>query len=295
MRRFSAPPSPNYAICPQIGIYFFSLHFHLRNSSEYRKIYKYHSYPTPSKGEVIKIPRNASQLTRVNLYADHIRYHAQWRANLFFLLCIAYYKKKRIIQPSRTKIQHGRGCDKLHACHSSILPGLMDFDQQKGVVKENSAIMDRSFLLHWNNMTVLCPNIVNYIDYYFEGFYGSTSDYRRRLLVVLSLISMGVHNPVQGLICFYMIMKIAIENASSDIKNTTERIPKKAMLRVLQLQHQGTFKNANPRTCVPHKAFVERILTKKKSQSWDVAYHNTQQELLTGGEKQAIAFLPRFK
>lgn len=292
MRRFLFPRQPGYVQPYQAAAISF---FCLRFSSKKRKIYQYNSYPTPAKGDVIQIPRGTSQLTRINLYADHIRYHAEWRANLFFLLCIAYYDKKRAIQPSHTKIQHGKGFRRLPACHSSILPGLMDFDEKECIAKSSNAIIDRSFLLHWNNMTVLCPDLVNETDYYFEGYYGATSDYRRRLLATLCMVSYGVHSPVDGLKNFFMIMKVAIENELGEIKNTTDNIPKKVINKILQLQKQGTFKHANPRTCRPHKNFIEKVLKKKKYQSWDLAYKRTQQTLLTGGEDQAIAFLGRFR
>lgn len=290
MRRYQFHSPKNYLIFPVITTNFIELRF----CSAWRKIFSYNSYPTPAKGDIIKIPKRASQLTRVNLYADHIRYHAAWRPNLFFLLCIAYYQKKHVIQSSRARIQHGEGFHELHACHSSILPGLMDFNGRKCIVKSNSAIIDRSFLFHWNNMTVLCPGIVNMTDYYFEGFYGATSNYRKRLLAILCLVSHGRYDPAEGLQLFYMIMKLAIKDTSHKIKNSKNRIPKAAILRILQLQNQGTFQHANPRTCEPHKDFIEKIIAKRKHQSWISAYRKTQQKLLTGGEDQAIAFLTRF-
>lgn len=261
-----------------------------------RKIYSYRIYPTPAKGDFIPLRKNASSMQQVNRYAKHVRYHAEWRANLFFLLCIAYYKQNRIINTGRTKLQHGRGIKPhLQACHSSILPSLIDFKQtRQSITTSNTSIIDRTLFDHWNNMTVLCPRIVNESDFFLEGYYGTTSIYRKRLLAILCLISFGLCDPIIGMQCFYQIMQHALNTLMKRMQR--DAIPERDTLyRIFYLQKQGTFRHISLDTGLPKERFVKKVLAQKPGETREETYKRMQKILLSGNKKAARELLLRFQ
>ena len=277
---------------------FFTLCFlrYFSQATYKRKIHSYHAYPTPAKGDLIPLRKNASPIQQVNRYAKHIRYHAEWRANLFFLLCIAYYKKNRIVNMGRTKLQHGRGIKPhLQACHSSILPSLIDFNQtRQSVVKSHASMIDHTLLDNWNNMTVLCPHIVNESDFFLEGYYGTTSIHRKRLLATLCVISFGLCDPMIGMQCFYQIMQHAFNTLMKRMQIDT--IPERDTLyRVFYLQKQGTFRHMSKEAYLPKERFVKKVLAQKPHETREEAYKRMQKILLTGDKKAAHELLLRFQ
>lgn len=276
---------------------FFTLCFlrYFSQAPHKRKIHSYHAYPTPAKGDLIPLRKNASSMQQVNQYAKHIRYHAEWRANLFFLLCIAYYKKDRLVFSNRTRLQHGRGIKPhLNACHTSILPSLIDFKQtEESIIKSRGSLIDHTLLDHWNNMTVLCPHIVNEADFFLEGLYAETCIYRKQLLATLCGVSLGLLDPVFGMRCFYRIMNKAFTFLLEEIQTRT--IPEgDTLYRVFRLQEKGTFRHASEKLLLKEK-FVTKTLAQKPNESREAAYKRLQKILLEGSEKDARKLLLRFQ
>ncbi|OGT46026.1 MAG: hypothetical protein A3E82_07865 [Gammaproteobacteria bacterium RIFCSPHIGHO2_12_FULL_38_11] len=272
-------------------------YFSLFPALQYRHIYIYGAYPTPSKGDVGLLPNSASQLDWVNKYEENIVYHAAWRANLYFLLLVAYHNQQRIIQIDSTELQHGTGiAPHLQACHSSLFPNLIDYCVSPGVKNSHeTSIIDNSFLNHWNNMTVSCPGIVNRYDTFLEGG-GTGSSYRKELLFYLSACSLGSLDPLVGLNMFFYVMKKASKHNQKFIKKFDSEDEIRAAQRVIFLQQKGMLSLAGFACFFPDINSIEKILQwDRRSESRKTAYARTQKILLTGDKNKSIAFLKRFE
>lgn len=113
-----------------------------------------------------------------------IAFHALNRIDLFFYLLVAYYKKNKTIEMSKTRAQHGRGNSfrNTHACHSCFFPSVTD--------NASTSILDDTHLMNSMNMTVELPTICNDLDGHIEG--GSQpSRCRKEALALLNQCSRG--------------------------------------------------------------------------------------------------------
>lgn len=255
---------------------------------------KHGSYVTPSRDSLGLLSKSATQMDWIEKYEDHITYHATWRANIYFLLLIFYYKQRRIIQIASTPMQYGKGIEHYtQACHSSIFPGLSDHKcHDTQIMMLQTCLFRRSFLWHWNSMTVGCPMLVNEFDTFLEGR-GAGSIYRKNLLIALNQCSFGVCDPVEGMRLFYWVMLIAFKDQPIFLKRC-EPWERKSARRVIALQKRGMFHHAT-RDCQLKKAFVKSILEWDGSdRSFDQACLKTQKLLLRGNERDGEKFLKRF-
>lgn len=263
-------------------------------SYAWRSCATHDAYVTPSRHHLGLLPKNASKLDWIEKYKDNITYHATWRANLFFLMLIACYKRERFIQVASTKHQYGKGIRPyIQACHSSPFPGLSDRDFNELRIRvRQTCLFNKSFLSHWNAMTVGCPVLVNEFDSFLEGR-GSGSIYRKNLLVALNQCSFGICNPMVGMQLFYLTMLSAL----NDRRIFFERCDpweRRAAQRVVVLQKRGMFHYAT-REFQPKKSFVKAILEwDGNEKSFDQACLQTQGLLLKGGESDGARFLKRF-
>lgn len=290
MRRFIYEESSrSIAHIPNFGI--------ISSLLRYRNVYAYGAYPTPSKGDVGLLPQYASTLDWVNKYEKNIMYHASWRVHLYFLLLVAYHNQQCIIQIDSTELQHGMGiAPHLQACHSSLFPNLIDHNIKENFKNhQHTSIIDHSFLNDWNNMTVACPVISNRFDTFLEGR-GSGSRLRKDLLFCLTACSLGSYEPFDALKMFFSLMAATLENRHKFIEKFDSDDEKRAAKRVLFLQQKGMFSLGSPVQYAPDRNVIENILQwDRQAESCASAYARTQKILLTGGKKEAEAFLKRFK
>lgn len=263
-------------------------------SYAWRSCAAHDAYVTPSRNHLGLLPKSANKLDWIEKYKDNITYHATWRANLFFLMLVACYKRERIIQIASTKHQYGKGIGPyIQACHSSPFPGLSDRDLNDVQIRfRQTCLFNKSFLLHWNAMTVGCPVLVNEFDSFLEGR-GAGSVYRKNLLFVLNQCSMGVCDPVVGMQVFYLTMLMALNNRHIFLERC-ELWERRAAQRVVTLQKRGMFYHAT-RDYRQKKAFVRAVLQwDGDEKSFDQACLKTQKLLLGGGERDGERFLKRF-
>src|SRR3990167_5867802 len=252
------------------------------------------AYVTPSRNHLGLLPKSASKLDWIEKYKDNITYHASWRANLFFLMLVACHKRERLIQTASTKHQYGKGIGSyIQACHSSPFPGLSAYDLHKVRIRfRQTCLFNKSFLSHWNAMTVGCPVLVNEFDSFLEGR-GAGSFYRKNLLVALNQCSLGIFNPVVGMQVFYVTMMEAL-NDQQIFLDMCEPWERRAAQRVIALQKRGMFRYAT-KDCQPKKVFVKAVLEWDGGEkSFDSACLQTQGVLLKGNEHDGEEFLRRF-
>lgn len=254
----------------------------------YRSIYRYDTYPTPSKTHIGLLPSGASTMDWVNKYEENITYHAKWRVFLFYLLLIAYHNQKRIIQIASTELQYGIGiAPHLQACHTSLFPNLIDHSILHRIKScHETSIIDHSFMNHWNNATVVCPVISNRFDTFLEGR-GSGSRLRKELLFVLNGCSLGCHTPLNALKLFYMHMDNALSHEKDFIDKFKTEDEKCAARQVVFFQRNAMFSLASPICHLPKGDIFGKILVSEDLKA-------TQKLLLTGGKKDAKQFLKRF-
>lgn len=180
-------------------------------------------------------------LKKVELIPDAIKEHAARRADLFFYLMIAVYKKNVIINKGETNKQHGKGSDArgTHACHSSLFPNL-NIDEEVVTVKKNDApvstsnwlpsffsstptlpnstsglepnkeytpseILAKTYLPDVLNMTMELPSVVNDFDGHLEGRFHFTIDVNE-CIKILNQVSCGKVDPIEGMTAFYKTM-----------------------------------------------------------------------------------------
>lgn len=249
-----------------------------------RSVFSYGFYPTPAKGDLGPLPKNATEFEKIQQYESNIIYHGQWRSILFFLTLLAYHEQKRIVNIDKTYLQHGYGpFPGLHGCHTALFPTLIDF--QPGEIKtKKSSIIHDSFLLHWNNMTVCCPETVNDVDAFFEG--GNTpSMYRKNLLSIISYVSLGFHDPLIGLQMYYHIIEKACADSFAFIEKQETSDLKKAVTHAIALEREGMLEPIN----------YNRIIERQPHERLFSAYARTQRKLLTGGANTANIYLQQFR
>lgn len=263
-------------------------------SYAWRSCAAHNAYVTPSRNHLGLLPEKASKLNWIKKYKNNITYHATWRANLFFLMLIACYKRQRFIQLASTKHQYGKGVwPYLQACHSSPFPGLSDRDFYEIRIRaRQTCFFNKSFLSHWNAMTVGCPVLVNEFDSFLEGR-GAGSVYRKNLLVALNQCSAGICDPLVGMQIFYLTMLMAL-NDRHIFLDRCEPWERRAAQRVIALQKRGMFRHAtkDPRL---KKSFVKTILQwDGDAETFDDVCLKTQKLLLEGNEHDGERFLRRF-
>ena len=240
-------------------------------------------YPTPAKGDLGPLLKNATELEKVQQYEPNILYHGHWRSILFFLTLLAYHKQKRMVNIDKTFIQHGFGpFPGLQGCHTSLFPTLIDFQPVEIKIKKSSIIHD-SFLLHWNNMTVCCPETVNNVDTFFEGS-NTPSIYRKNLLAIISAVSFDFYDPLIGLQLYYHVIEKACADSFVFIKKQETPDLKKAVAHAIALEREGMLKPIN----------YNRIIERQPHERLFSAYARTQHKLLTGCANTANTYLRQF-
>lgn len=253
---------------------------HLNERRIYNNKNKFVPYST-----LIPLEKYKTEKDKIEAYAENIKLHAMMRTILFFYLLIAYNNTRCYVTTAKTNLQHGVGnhAAKIDAAHCTFFPRLIDFPiPKKGVRTEilhrKKSIIDGTFFYHFMNITFLIPTIVNReIDPYFEG--GAVpSNIKKRLLMIVNLISLCHHNPKHGLHLYFKLMNMAFKKRHKFIEAQPKN-QRKIMATVFNYQRQGTFFIANKHLRLKKK-YQHFLLNQPKSESDDAAFRRIQKEIL---------------
>lgn len=158
--------------------------------------------------------------------------HAHRRVELFFLLCVAIYNKKKEIKLTHTGTQHGKGTEGFRhvGAHSSLFTGI-----KPGILKGTQ-------LAEALNSTVEVPDCVNKFDSICEGNNSRTVGLRQKLLPTLQKVSSGIITPIEAMAFFFSNMQDffngkGVENS----KAATPRTPSRVKQYIRRQQKKGTF------------------------------------------------------
>ena len=152
--------------------------------------------------------------------------HAARRVDLFFYTMIAYYKSHLYIQRGRTELQHGIGrnarnnVNVTQACHSSFFGGFIDDSartDQTNTQSNSQSILSNTHFSDSLNATIELPAFVNKLDDELEV----TCMGRQKCLSILSRVSCGTIDPVQGLTEFLILMN----DNFNDLENNKKLTP----------------------------------------------------------------------
>ncbi len=194
-------------------------------------------------------------LQKTELVAEQIIEHSQRRADLFFYLLVAIYKKNVTLNKNDTEKQHGIGSPTnlgTNGCHCSLFPNakldpipprfippiIADF------FKSPSPTLDGTHFGEVLNMTEELPRLVNEFDCHLEGKVHNPSNPVRRLTNITNRVAIGWWTPKQGMDEFYRNMDLFFTDF--DTKNY-KKIGKKnpqAMKKIAEYQKEGTFRGA---------------------------------------------------
>lgn len=155
---------------------------------------------------------SASESSLLHLSKKNIIEHATMRIDLFFYTLCAYYQKNLHPIIGHTYLQHGRGRSSSDgqllsaACHNSMLPALID----ETILDNNSqgaqaCILSGTYFIDSLNSTTELPPFINALDDKLEALC------REKSLSILSSVSSGKINPIEGLSLFLQLMKTAFE------------------------------------------------------------------------------------
>lgn len=194
------------------------------------------------------------RLQEVELVSKQIIEHAQRRADLFFYLLIAIYKKFVVLNKDETVKQHGKGNPLYgtNACHSSLFPNFKLTEMPTENISEFLAkghtffcpILDGTHFGETLNMTVELPRVVNVFDMHLEGKVHNPSTEVKGLTDILNKVSLGALTPQEGMGRFYEVMhKFFNDFETEDCKKVAVDTPI-TIKKIGAYQREGTFKGA---------------------------------------------------
>lgn len=227
-------------------------------------------------------------LLQINLLEYEIMEHAQRRVDLYFYLLVAVYKQNANIVKVFTQKQHGAGTKEYgtHACHASLFPNvLLQYPQTKLSYFWTAIVTPFAFAgTHFedaNNMTTELLPLANEFDAHLEsanpGQKSVPSQYVKKLLIDLNLVSQGKMTPIEAMNSFLITMKLFFDDFEKKLDGT--EMPKKrrrkihdceekeenidpykfphsmhrAMRKIWELQLTGTLRaKADNEDCVDH-------------------------------------------
>jgi hypothetical protein len=149
--------------------------------------------------------------------AELIMEHASRRVDLMFYTLVAYYGSQRLPSLGTTNLQHGMGKNSgvsTNACHSSLLPTLVDDVFENSLTKNVDSLIAGTHLLNSANSTVELPRAVNVFDSFLEN----KKEARKVSLIILSLVSLGVMTPISGISMFLDSMDKILKKMEREIE-----------------------------------------------------------------------------
>lgn len=156
----------------------------------------------------------------LSMASSHIIEHANRRVDLFFYTLIAYYLKGLNPTNGHTSLQHGKGrhiqedTTATVGCHSSFTPSLLDetiYKNRPYSRKRKSLVCDTHFMDSLN-ATMELPLFVNRFDELIESIC------RPKCIEILTKVSYGKINPIEGLTRFLQMMKEVLSNLKTQAK-----------------------------------------------------------------------------
>lgn len=175
---------------------------------------------SPSKSPVNSPENHQRIIEQIKKEEKEIGFHVKNRVDIMLLILIAYYGTGLKVGVKSTEIQHG-ACEGtkiqrtfLHACHSSIFPNLFDYrDVLEPSEWARKSILHGTPLYDAMNVTVGLPEAVNQFDRRLEGNRGKAgtgelnSNYARRSLEIINLVSQAKIGPIEGLNRFVKVLQ----------------------------------------------------------------------------------------
>jgi hypothetical protein len=143
--------------------------------------------------------------------------HASRRVYLMFYTLVAYYGSQRLPSLGTTNLQHGMGKSgevSTNACHSSLLPTLIDEVSENSITKNIDSVIAGTQLLNGANSTVELPRAVNKFDSFLEN----KKEARKVSLIILSLVSLGVMTPISVISMFLDVMDKIFKKMEREIE-----------------------------------------------------------------------------
>jgi hypothetical protein len=179
-------------------------------------------------------------------HSSDIKEHACRRVELFFLLCVAFYKTNRKVSLADTDKQHGQAKKgfRYAACHSSLFTRVNDESSQLDSAGGSPSILRGTHLLEVLNSTMELPDSVNKFDSLCEGRNraGCAIGLRQKLLPVINKVSTGSLSPIEAMPCFFSSMKDFFDNkASENSKKPTKRTSSQVKSHIQNMESEGTF------------------------------------------------------
>ncbi|MDF1796837.1 MAG: hypothetical protein P1U63_09900 [Coxiellaceae bacterium] len=169
---------------------------------------------------------------------DYIIEHAARRTELFWMLCVAYYKSGYVVNGDQgALVQHGKATPGYGnaACHSSLLSNITD-NSGRGRSQIAGLSLDAEL-----NSTVELPIAVNKVDSNMESEGKATETMRYKTNVMLNRVSRGELNPIQAMQLYFTAMNRYFDKAKADFALKADReAPIEAKHLILEYQQTGT-------------------------------------------------------
>ncbi len=193
------------------------------------------SIPKPAKDS---LAHASSIIAMVASRRVDIIEHAARRVQLFWMLCVAYYKSGYLVNGIKgAELQHGKATPGYGnaACHSSLLSNITDnSDSGKSMIAD----------LHLNdelNSTVDLPSAVNKVDSNMESEGKVTETMRYQANGILNRVSTGDICPLLAMSLFFKAMNDYFDYAHTDFALKADReAPTDAKHLILEYQRAGT-------------------------------------------------------
>lgn len=202
-----------------------------------------HTLELQCKNETDKNKIDELNLKKVESISEIIIEHAMRRADLFFYLMIAVYKKNVRVYKDATVKQHGSGSQDLNTqgCHSSVIPNVKLEPISNSLLFQSSPVPDleNTQFADSLNMTVELPLIVNVFDGILEGKRQHSKEVKA-LLETLNQVSRGL-NPKLGMNKYYKIMDNFFNHVEQNQIRKNKIESPKAFKKVWEFEKKGTF------------------------------------------------------
>lgn len=157
----------------------------------------------------------------LSMASSHIIEHANRRVDLFFYTLIAYYLTGLNPTNGHTSLQHGKGrhinadTAATVGCHSSFTPSLLDetIYQNRPYSRKRKSLVCHTHFMDSLNATMELPPFVNQLDELIEGAC------RPKCMKILTAVSYGKINPIEGLTLFLQMMKEFLDDLEAQAEH----------------------------------------------------------------------------
>lgn len=240
------------------------------------------------KNETDKNKIDALNLKKVESISELIIEHAMRRADLFFYLMVAVYKKNVRVYKDATVKQHGSGSQDLNTqgCHCSVIPNVKLTPMNNSIFQSSPVPdLENTQFSESLNMTVELPLIVNVFDGILEGK-RQHSKQVKALLEILNQVSRGTLTPKLGMNKYYKIMDDFFNHVEQNQIRKNKIESPKAFKKVWEFEKTGTFAMVH-NGCMKDEYFYSLLRLnkyeidklKKEPAIVEIYYKNIQDEI----------------